>query len=70
MAPTGTPPEIVTRVNREMDAILRMPEIKKRMNEVGFYNDGSDTPEGLGRFIVAQREMWARAVKELGLTPE
>jgi tripartite-type tricarboxylate transporter receptor subunit TctC len=70
MAPTGTPAEVITRVNVEMDKILKAPDLVKRLADLGFYTDGADTPEGTRAFIKAQHELWGRVVEEIGLEPE
>ena len=45
-APAGTPADIVARVNREMDKVLKAPRLVKRLADVGFFTDGADTPRG------------------------
>jgi len=69
-APAGTPADIVTRLNREMDKILKNPEMVSRLAELGFFTDGADTPEATRIFVQAQYELWAKVVHEIGLQPE
>lgn len=70
VAPTGTPKEIVTRVNAEMDKILKAPEMRARLEKMGFYTEGAGTPESAAAFVKAQYEAWGKVVKEIGLLPE
>jgi len=70
VAPAGTAAEIVQRVNREMDRILKDPETAKRLRDLGFFTEGAETPEAVGEAIRADREKWARIVKEIGIQPE
>ena len=70
VAPTGTPAEVITRVNAEMDKILKAPDLVKRLADLGFYTEGAETPEATRAFIKAQHELWGRVVKEIGLEPE
>jgi len=70
VAPTGTPAEIVTRLNREMDAVLKDPAIVTRLREIGFYTEGAGTLEDTGAFIRTQYEAWGKLVKEIGLQPD
>jgi len=70
VAPTGTPADVIARVNREMDKILKAPEMVSRLEELGFYTDGAETPEATRAFIQAQYELWGRVVREIGLEPE
>jgi len=70
VAPTGTPPEAVQRINREMQTIMRDPAIVKRLRDIGFFTEGAGTPKSTGQFIRAQYEGWGKVVNEIGLQPE
>ncbi len=70
VAPTGTPNEIVLRVNREMDRILKDLETAKRLRDLGFFTEGAETPEAVAEAIRVDREKWGRIVKEIGIQPE
>ena len=70
VAPTGTPREIVLRVNRDMDQILKDPEIVKRLADLGPITEGAGTPEALGQFLAAEHTRWAKLVKDVGIKPE
>jgi tripartite-type tricarboxylate transporter receptor subunit TctC len=69
-APAGTPDAIVRRLNKELDAALKDPEVIDRMQKAGFYNDGAGTPEQTAAFIRDQYTAWGRVVKEIGLEKE
>jgi tripartite-type tricarboxylate transporter receptor subunit TctC len=70
MAPAGTPAEVVQRVNREMDRVLKDPDTVQRLRDLGFYTEGAETPEILGEYIRAELAKWGRIVKEIGIQPE
>lgn len=70
VAPAGTPKDVVQRVNREMDKILKDPDVRAHMQKVGFYSDGAGTPEQTAAYIKAQYDAWGKVVKEVGLQPE
>ena len=70
VAPTGTPANIIARLNQEMDKILKTPEMVKRLAELGFFTEGADTPEATRTFVQAQYELWGKVVREIGLSPE
>ncbi len=69
-APTGTPANVITRLNQEMDKILKAPEMVKKLAELGFFTEGADTPEATRAFVQAQYELWSKVVREIGLQPE
>lgn len=70
VAPAGTPKDVVQRVNREMDKILKDPDVRARMQKAGFYSDGAGTPEEAVAYIKSQYDAWGKVVKEIGLQPE
>jgi tripartite-type tricarboxylate transporter receptor subunit TctC len=69
-APAGTPDEIVMRVNREMDAILKNPQISGKLADLGFFTTGADTPEAVRAYVRTQHDLWGRLTRDIGLQPE
>ena len=69
-APAGTPRSVIDRLNREMDQILKSPELVKRLGELGFYIDGAYTPEAVADFVRNQRTTWGEIVRAIGIEPE
>jgi tripartite-type tricarboxylate transporter receptor subunit TctC len=65
-APKKTPPEIIEKLNKEINAILAEPEMKKRLVELGG-EPLISTPEAFGTMIAAETEKWAKVVKFSGL---
>ncbi|MBK7794280.1 MAG: tripartite tricarboxylate transporter substrate binding protein [Betaproteobacteria bacterium] len=65
----ATPRPIVTRLNAEINAILRQPDVLKRMNDAGFDLIGG-TPEDFGRLIAGEGEKWAPVIRKVGLKVE
>jgi tripartite-type tricarboxylate transporter receptor subunit TctC len=65
-APKKTPPEIIQKLNKEINAILAEPEMKKRLIELGGPPLIS-TPEAFGAMIAAETEKWEKVVKFSGL---
>jgi tripartite-type tricarboxylate transporter receptor subunit TctC len=69
-APKGTPPEIVARVNREMDVILNNAEVAGKLADLGFFTRGADTPDGTAKYVRSQYEFWGKVTRDIGLQPE
>jgi tripartite-type tricarboxylate transporter receptor subunit TctC len=65
VVPKGTPPDIVAKLNREINAALADPKIKARLAELGTTAIVA-TPAEFGAFIAAEIERWAKAVKSSG----
>jgi tripartite-type tricarboxylate transporter receptor subunit TctC len=68
-APTGVPAEIINRMNREMDAVLKDPATLKRLKSMGFSTSGATTVEETRAYVDAQYQAWGKMVKEIGLQP-
>ena len=66
LAPSGTPSEIVLKLNAEIRRILGAPEIKAQLADQGT-EVRADTPDSLGQFIRTEIPRWARVVKESGI---
>jgi tripartite-type tricarboxylate transporter receptor subunit TctC len=69
LAPAQTPKEIVTRLHRDLAAILHTAEIRDRFAADGG-DPGGNTPEEFARYIRAETEKWAKVVKAAGIKPE
>ncbi len=69
-APTGVPADIVARVNREMDVIMKDPEAVGRLQSAGFRTRGGGTLKEVSDFVQGQHTAWGTLVKEIGLQPE
>ena len=65
LAPTGTPPAIVERLNRDVVAVLGEDEVKTYMANAGIEIVGSSSAE-FGRFFRAERDQWAKVIKDTG----
>ena len=70
VAPADTPADIVTRLNQEMDKVLKTPEMVQKLADLGFYTEGAETPQATSAFVKAQYELWAKIVRDIGLQPE
>jgi tripartite-type tricarboxylate transporter receptor subunit TctC len=64
--PTGTPAEVITRLNAESVKVLTLPDVKSRLDATGMV-PGSSTPEELGQLIQKEVTKWAKVVKALNL---
>jgi len=65
MAPKGTPAPIVDRLQREVLRALANDAVKKYMEGVGIEIVGS-TPAEFGAFYRAEKDRWAKVIKETG----
>jgi tripartite-type tricarboxylate transporter receptor subunit TctC len=64
-APKGTPPEIIDKLNKEINAGLNDPQMKKKIAELGgMLMAGS--PADFGKVVADETEKWAKVVKFSG----
>ena len=61
LAPAGTPPAVIDRLNAEMVKILQQDDIKAKFADLGAQTIGS-TPAELAAFLRAEQAKWAEVV--------
>ena len=66
MVPAGTPAEIVTRLNREVNRILTLADVRERLLELGA-DPASTTPAQFGEFIRRENAKWGKFIQEQGI---
>jgi tripartite-type tricarboxylate transporter receptor subunit TctC len=69
LAPAGTPPALIERLNREMVAALRRPDVAERL-----FNSGVEvvagTPAELAATMKAEMGKWGKVIKDAGIREE
>ena len=63
LAPAGTPPAIVNRMNAEMAKVLKLPPVQERLNQMGVVVTSS-SPDELGKFVAAEVARWGKVVRD------
>jgi tripartite-type tricarboxylate transporter receptor subunit TctC len=69
LAPAGTPKDIIARLNAEVLKAVADPEIRRKLEELGFSVRGT-SPEELGTLTRDQLAKYARVIKEMGIANE
>lgn len=69
LAPSGTPREIIDRLQREIVRVLAMAQIHERLAALGFEPIGS-SPEEFADRIRTEIEKWAKVIHAAGLAPQ
>jgi tripartite-type tricarboxylate transporter receptor subunit TctC len=68
-APQNTPPEIIERLNKEVNAALGDPKIKARIADLGYTPFVSSSVE-FRQFIVSETEKWAKVIRAANIKAE
>lgn len=68
-APAKTPKPIIDKLNKEINAILAEPEMKKKIADMGGVTL-TGSPEDFGKIIVSETDKWEKVVKFAGARVE
>lgn len=65
LVPAGTPRDIIDRLNREIDAALKQPDVKTRLNNAGLEVAGG-TPEAFKTLMASEAKKWSEIIRKTG----
>jgi tripartite-type tricarboxylate transporter receptor subunit TctC len=65
-APARTPKPVIERLNREVNAAVASPGVRKRLSELGV-EARAGTPEALGDLLVAEIAKWKGVIERAGI---
>jgi tripartite-type tricarboxylate transporter receptor subunit TctC len=65
VAPAKTPKPIIDRLNHELVEIIKSAEVREKMLRIYFQAIGT-SPEGLSKLMRAERDRWAKVIKQTG----
>jgi tripartite-type tricarboxylate transporter receptor subunit TctC len=68
-APKATPPDVVDKLNHEINAVLGDPAIKNRFTDLGGTMIGGSSAD-FGKLIASEIEKWAKVVRAADIKPE
>ncbi len=69
LTPAGVPRDIIAKLNAEVHAVLKLPEVVERLSSQG-NTIAVSTPEQLREHMVAETLKWAKVIKAAGVRPE
>lgn len=69
LAPAGTPKPIVAKLNAEINAALKMPDVRAKLEAAGIEIQGG-TPQDYAALIQSDLLKWGKVVKGAGIAPE
>jgi tripartite-type tricarboxylate transporter receptor subunit TctC len=65
-APAGTPAPAIAKINAELNALLRQPEVRALLEKQGM-NPAGGPPERFGALVKTELARWSRVVKAAGI---
>ena len=69
MAPAGTPRDIITRVNAELNRIVKLPDIVERLSGQ-LFDIRTGTPEAFSELIRSDIAKWSEVVRDANIKPD
>ena len=63
VTPAGTPQSVVAKVHRDVVAVLKSPDVRKRFEDLGMVPVGN-TPADFAKAMAEESRHWARVIKE------
>ena len=68
-APQNTPPEIIEKLNKEINATLTEATMKSRLADLGG-TALAGSPADFGKLIADETEKWAKVIKFANIKPQ
>ena len=68
MAPAGTSPDIIAKLQRETVRVLALPEVRKRFDDLGMQVIGNTSAE-FAAAIAAETPRWTKVIRDAGIKP-
>jgi len=69
IAPAGTPPPVVAKLNAALNAAVATPDMREDLRKRGFVAMGG-TPDELAKWTALQAPLWAPVLQAAGIKPE
>jgi tripartite-type tricarboxylate transporter receptor subunit TctC len=69
LAPAGTSAAVVSKVNADITRAIQIPEVVQRFADLGVYPEPG-SPQAAAEFMKAERQLWAKAVRDAGIKPQ
>jgi tripartite-type tricarboxylate transporter receptor subunit TctC len=66
VAPAGTPNEIIERWHRDIVQMVAMPDVKERLESLGFV-PVANTPQEFGQRLKTEMEKWGKVVRDANI---
>jgi tripartite-type tricarboxylate transporter receptor subunit TctC len=67
LAPAGTPPAVVEKINAAVNKVIAQPEVKERLQKHGI-DSAQLSVEGFNKLFLNDFELMNKVVKESGIT--
>ena len=70
MAPAKTPPDVVSRLNRALNAVVANPQVREQLLRQNVDPAAAQTPQQFQSFIEAEYERWGKTIRGANIRAE
>ena len=69
LAPAGTPTAIIAQLHQEIVALVALPDVQARLDELGF-QVVANSPDEFAQRIKTEMEKWAQVIRDAKIKPQ
>ena len=69
LMPAGVPASIIRKVNESVNAVLQMPEVSKKLSNMGLYPAGG-SPDILAKLLITDSARWAKVIHDANIVDD
>ena len=69
-APAGTPPDIVNKINADVQKVLADPTFKEKFLDPNFFEPIKGSPADFADYVARERDKWTKVVRDANLKVE
>lgn len=69
VAPAKVPKEVITTLNREMNAALKLPDVRAKLETLGL-DVWTESPEYLGQLMKSEYDKYGKVARDIKLVPQ
>jgi tripartite-type tricarboxylate transporter receptor subunit TctC len=70
MAPAKTPPDIVAKINRALDAVVANPQVREQLIKMNVDPASPQTPQQFQAFVASEYDRWGKTIKDAKIKAE
>jgi tripartite-type tricarboxylate transporter receptor subunit TctC len=70
MAPAGTPKELVQKLNAEINAVMKNPEVRERLTGAGGLTLKESSAQDFKNTLMEEQALWKKVGAEAGIQPQ
>ena len=70
MAPANTPPDVIARLNKALNAVVESPQVREQLVKMNVDPAPPQTPQQFQAFIASEYERWGKTIRDAKIKAE